>query len=99
MHAEELRAGLVLWREPSNASCVHCSGGFVKRGTGIARPGDGGAAWEHRAGTAYNGNDKRPADAQQGGAPLSEAGRRVRAAFGLVNHNIFKDYRFPPAVS
>ena len=31
MHAEELRAGPVLWPEPSNAPCVHDLGGFVKR--------------------------------------------------------------------
>jgi len=30
MHAEELRAGHVLWPEPSNAPCVHDLGGFVK---------------------------------------------------------------------
>ena len=30
MHAEELRAGLVLWPEPSNVTCVHGLGGFVK---------------------------------------------------------------------
>jgi len=32
MHAEELRAGHVLWPEPSNASCVHDLGRFVKPG-------------------------------------------------------------------
>ena len=32
MHAEELRAGPVLWPEPSNAPCVHDLGGFVKPG-------------------------------------------------------------------
>src|SRR5579875_3281982 len=30
MHAEELRAGLVLWPEPSNVSCVQDLVGFVK---------------------------------------------------------------------
>ena len=30
MHAEELRAGHVLWPEPSNAPCVHDLDRFVK---------------------------------------------------------------------
>jgi len=30
MHAEELRAGHVLWPEPMNVPCVHDLGGFVK---------------------------------------------------------------------
>jgi len=30
MHAEELRAGHVLWPEPVNAKCVHDYGRFVK---------------------------------------------------------------------
>jgi len=36
MHAEELRAGLVLWPEPLNVPCVHDLGGFVKCTGGAA---------------------------------------------------------------